>query len=63
MSPERIQGNDYSYSSDVWSLGLSLMTVALGKLPISTKAGYEIPNTNLRIFRISDSTDRCKDIF
>jgi serine/threonine protein kinase len=40
MSPERIQGNDYSYSSDVWSLGLSLMTVALGKLPISTKAGY-----------------------
>ncbi|CAM9981878.1 unnamed protein product [Choristocarpus tenellus] len=40
MSPERIRGEDYSYASDVWSLGLSLLTTALGKLPFSNKAGY-----------------------
>ncbi|CAN0455214.1 unnamed protein product, partial [Discosporangium mesarthrocarpum] len=40
MSPERINGEDYSYPSDVWSLGLSLLTTALGRLPFSTKEGY-----------------------
>jgi serine/threonine protein kinase len=40
MSPERINGEAYSYSSDVWSLGLSLLTTALGKLPLDTKGGY-----------------------
>jgi len=40
MSPERIDGRDYSYPSDVWSFGLSLLTVALGRLPIDTQGGY-----------------------
>lgn len=40
MSPERINGDAYSYSSDIWSLGLSLLTTALGKLPLDTKHGY-----------------------
>ena len=40
MSPERIDGQEYSYPSDVWSFGLSLLTVALGKLPIDTDGGY-----------------------
>jgi len=30
MSPERICGKKYSYNSDVWSLGLTVMTVAVG---------------------------------
>ncbi|CAM9812240.1 unnamed protein product, partial [Phaeothamnion confervicola] len=40
MSPERINGEAYSYPSDVWSMGLSLMTTALGRLPLDTKGGY-----------------------
>lgn len=40
MSPERISGESYSYASDVWSLGLSLLTTALGTLPLETKHGY-----------------------
>lgn len=40
MSPERINGEAYSYASDVWSLGLSLLTTALGHLPLDTKGGY-----------------------
>jgi serine/threonine protein kinase len=40
MAPERIDGREYSYPSDVWAFGLSLMTLALGSLPIDTKGGY-----------------------
>ena len=40
MSPERIDGRDYTYPSDIWSFGLSLLTVALGRLPINTQGGY-----------------------
>ena len=40
MSPERINGEEYSYKSDVWSLGLTILTTALGKLPIETEGGY-----------------------
>jgi len=40
MSPERIDGQKYSYPADVWSFGLSLMTLALGRLPIDTQGGY-----------------------
>lgn len=34
MSPERLEGNHYSIQSDIWSLGLSLMEMALGRYPI-----------------------------
>jgi serine/threonine protein kinase len=40
MAPERIDGREYSYPSDIWAFGLSLLTVALGRLPIDTKGGY-----------------------
>ena len=40
MSPERIAGDDYSYASDVWSLGLCLLGVAEGRLPLPTHLGY-----------------------
>jgi serine/threonine protein kinase len=33
MSPERILGKDYSYSSDVWSLGLIIFEMASGQFP------------------------------
>jgi len=34
MSPERLQGFPYSYPSDIWSVGLTLLTCALGKYPV-----------------------------
>ncbi|KAI3638389.1 hypothetical protein MIR68_004000 [Amoeboaphelidium protococcarum] len=36
MSPERIQGAQYSTQSDSWSLGLTLLELALGKHPLAS---------------------------
>lgn len=33
MAPERIQGSKYSIKSDVWSVGLTLMELAIGRFP------------------------------
>ncbi|KAK3258958.1 hypothetical protein CYMTET_32021 [Cymbomonas tetramitiformis] len=33
MSPERISGGSYSFDSDIWSLGLSLVECAEGRFP------------------------------
>ncbi|KAI0248641.1 kinase-like domain-containing protein [Lactifluus subvellereus] len=38
MSPERIQGSPYTVKSDVWSLGISLIELALGRFPFSESA-------------------------
>jgi len=40
MSPERIDGKEYSFPADVWAFGLSIMSIALGRLPIDTMGGY-----------------------
>lgn len=34
MAPERLQGNHYTVQSDIWSLGLSLVEMAVGRYPI-----------------------------
>ena len=36
MAPERIQGSSYSIKSDVWSVGLTLMELAIGRFPFDT---------------------------
>ena len=38
MSPERIEHKAYSYSSDIWSLGLVLAECATGRYPFSGEA-------------------------
>ncbi|KAF5340106.1 hypothetical protein D9758_013150 [Tetrapyrgos nigripes] len=38
MSPERIQGAQYTVKSDVWSLGISLIELALGRFPFAESA-------------------------
>ena len=40
MSPERVAGEAYSYTSDIWSLGLCLIALADGRLPFPTADGY-----------------------
>ena len=36
MAPERIQGERYTVKSDVWSFGLSIMELAIGKFPFAS---------------------------
>lgn len=38
MAPERIQGSAYTVQSDVWSFGLTLMELAIGKFPFASGA-------------------------
>ena len=33
MSPERISGNDYSYESDIWAVGVTLWECSVGNYP------------------------------
>lgn len=34
MAPERLQGTHYSVQSDIWSLGLSMVEMAIGRYPV-----------------------------
>lgn len=43
MAPERIQGQPYTVTSDVWSLGLTLMEVAQHRFPFIPEGGEEQP--------------------
>ena len=40
MAPERINTNSYGKPADIWSVGLSLLTCALGHFPFDAKGGY-----------------------
>ncbi|KAF9407554.1 Protein kinase C signaling pathway involved MAPKK protein [Entomortierella beljakovae] len=43
MAPERIQGGKYPVQSDVWSLGLTMIEIALMKNPVpSNLAPFEL---------------------
>uniref|UniRef100_A0A4W3JQ90 Dual specificity mitogen-activated protein kinase kinase 1 n=1 Tax=Callorhinchus milii TaxID=7868 RepID=A0A4W3JQ90_CALMI len=42
MSPERLQGTHYSVQSDFWSMGLSLVEMAIGRYPIPPPEGKEL---------------------
>lgn len=44
MSPERLEGNRYTVQSDIWSLGLSLVEMALGRYPIPVATEQEVEN-------------------
>jgi mitogen-activated protein kinase kinase len=42
MAPERIQGQPYTVTSDIWSLGLTLMEVATNKFPFQQEDGAQL---------------------
>ena len=48
MAPERIKGDKYTIKSDVWSFGLTIMELAIGKFPYDAsdttdEEGYTAP--------------------
>ena len=40
--PERLQGTHYSVQSDIWSMGLSLVEMAIGRFPIPPPDSKEL---------------------
>lgn len=42
LQPERIQGAPYTIKSDVWSLGISLIELALGRFPFSDSQDSDV---------------------
>lgn len=61
MAPERIQGQPYSVTSDVWSLGLTLLEVAQGHFPFnSDKMAINMPPIEL-LMLILTFTPELKD--
>eukprot|EP01117_Protostelium_nocturnum_P007038 TRINITY_DN2523_c0_g1_i4.p1 TRINITY_DN2523_c0_g1~~TRINITY_DN2523_c0_g1_i4.p1 ORF type:complete len:1020 (+),score=365.09 TRINITY_DN2523_c0_g1_i4:65-3124(+) len=37
MSPEMIEGNQYDYKADIWSLGVTVIEVCTGKIPFASE--------------------------
>lgn len=42
LQPERLQGTHYSVQSDIWSMGLSLVELSIGRYPIPPPDGKEL---------------------
>jgi serine/threonine protein kinase len=40
MSPERMEGEQYSYEGDIWSLGIVLVELMTGKFPFTMNKGF-----------------------
>ena len=49
MSPERLQGKNYTYGSDIWGLGISILECILGRYP------FENPQSLIDILDASQS--------
>ena len=54
MQPERIQGAQYTAKSDVWSLGISLVELALGRFPFPESSDDDTSDlgTNMSILEL-----------
>eukprot|EP00931_Biecheleriopsis_adriatica_P003612 TRINITY_DN105408_c0_g1_i1.p1 TRINITY_DN105408_c0_g1~~TRINITY_DN105408_c0_g1_i1.p1 ORF type:complete len:341 (-),score=64.41 TRINITY_DN105408_c0_g1_i1:180-1202(-) len=42
MSPERCLGKDYSFASDIWSVGMVILELATGKYPFADIASFPV---------------------
>lgn len=51
MSPERISSADYSYPSDIWSLGVVLIEFATGEYP------YQAPSSYIELYHCISQQD------
>ena len=63
MSPERISGSSYSFSSDIWSLGLTLLEAALGRFPYPPcKVRRSVANVTPCLCRLPGQLMGCFDV-
>ncbi|KAF9481079.1 STE/STE7/MEK1 protein kinase [Pholiota conissans] len=62
MSPERIQGAEYSVKSDVWSLGISLIELATGRFPFSESLSDDDDTSDLDALREEASNSDDSDL-
>jgi serine/threonine protein kinase len=56
LQPERLTGSHYNVQSDVWSLGLSLVELAIGQYPVPALSAEKyagIFNKRVRVGRIT----------
>lgn len=60
MSPERMEGEKYSYPGDIWALGLILIELATGEYPYPTSINYI---EMLNYIKTTDSMSLIPDIF
>ncbi|BGP11419.1 MAP kinase kinase (MEK) [Rhodotorula toruloides] len=69
MSPERISGEPYTVKSDVWSLGITLIEIAIGRFPFSSDddASSSDDDADAALARLSlnvdEATDEMRDSF
>ena len=58
MSPERIQGKQYSVQCDVWSLGLTLLELVTGRFPFSSGDDRQLAVFELLQYIVNESVPR-----
>ncbi|CAH1796439.1 unnamed protein product [Owenia fusiformis] len=49
MAPERIQGQEYNIFSEVWSLGISLFEMAIGRFPYDTVVQQQLNSSPMAL--------------
>ena len=72
MSPERMEGENYSYAGDIWSLGIMLIELVTGKFPYQETKGFleileqisehpspNVPNNGNFSPELQDFIERC----
>lgn len=63
LQPERISGEPYTVKSDVWSLGITLIEIAIGRFPFSSDddASSSDDDADAALARLSLNVDEAND--
>ena len=61
MAPERIQGAPYTWTSDIWSLGLTIHEIAMNKFPFPPEGEPPLGPIDLLHYIIKMTPPELKD--
>jgi hypothetical protein len=62
LSPERVKSQAYSYSSDIWSLGITIMYLANGKLDTQYSSYWQLWSASSKASPALDRTKHSADL-